>query len=165
MSNARRSVFDPNMKPFFYKVDVTIPATSTQDGSIQLEGGRDFWAVDMMFYNGGAAAGDLEIQVRDEGNAFEFMNNFVKTDLIFGDGKDPYTLDAAARISAGSTVAVRIKNVSATQRTVQLVLAGYKVPKGYVPETGDVAPRITPRTQPTIAARRPQQRLVLRRKG
>jgi hypothetical protein len=153
----RRSLYDANAKPFYYKADVTIAATSTNDGTINIAGDRDFWAVDMMFYAGGAAVGDLEIQIRDEGNAFEFMNNFVKTDLIFGDGKDPYTLSAAAHIRAGSTIGLRIKNTSATPRTVQLVLSGYKVPKGYVPGSGQrPAPAQAQRARPVLVRRRVQ---------
>jgi len=157
----RRSLFDPNAKPFYYKADVTIAATSTQDGTINIASDRDFWAVDMMFFAGGAAAGDLEIQIRDEGNAFEFMNNFVKTDLIFGDGKDPYTLSAAARIGAGSIVGLRVKNTSGTARTVQLVLSGYKVPKGYIPSSGQSSgPASQGRPQPAIVRRPVQLRRI-----
>lgn len=130
---SRVAIFDPDADPFFYPKDITVAATSEQPASISIAAGSDFWCVDMMFYNGGATDGDLQIKLTDEADVFAFMGAYVQTHLIFGDGKDPYTLSAAKRLRAGTVLSVSLKNTSGTQRTVQLVMAGYKTPPGYIP--------------------------------
>lgn len=148
---SRVAIFDADADPFFYPKDITVAATSEKSATISIAAGADFWCVDMMFYNGGATDGDLQIKLTDEGDVFAFMGNYVQTHLIFGDGKDPYTLSAAKRFRAGTQVSVSLKNTSATERTVQLVLAGYKTPVGYVPSeaaakgAGAVAAVLAPR--------------------
>lgn len=164
--NRRRSILDENAKTYFNQVKKTVAGNATVDGSISITADFDFWIFDMNFYNGGATDGDLEIQMRDEGGGFELMNNFVKTNLIFGDGKDPYTLPAATRIPAGSILSIKIKNTTATSRDVQLVLTGVKTPPEYVPEEmKDEAITVKRRLRPAVIRRvRPKnERVVLRR--
>jgi len=169
---SRQPIVDPNVDPFFYPKDITVGATAEQPESLRIEGGHDFWVMDMMFYNGGAAAGDLQIKLIDEGNVFAFMGAFVNTSLIFGDGQNPYTLGSAKRLSAGTTVSVKLKNTSATPRTCQLVLAGFKTPRDYVPKNlmsdgGMAVPLIQPQQRRVIAteaARSAGRVLILRKK-
>jgi len=124
--------FDANLRFYAYPCDIAAAATATTPGTISIDADADFVIVDMNFYNGGAAAGDLAVKIEDSGMSKGILKGFVKTDLIFGDGKQPYHLPTPTRIAPNSSLSIEIKNTSATLRNVQLVLLGYKASPGYL---------------------------------
>jgi len=126
------AAFDSNLRFYAYPVDIAAAATATTPGTISIDADSDFIIIDMNFYNGGAAAGDLSIKIEDSGQSKGILKGFVKTDLISGDGKQPYHLPTPTRIAGQSSLSVEIKNSSGTLRNVQLVLLGYKAPVGYL---------------------------------
>ena len=125
--------FDPNKRLFVNQTTVIAAAsTTTAAPAISFDSSGDFVLVYMNFWNGGAAAGDLSVKMEDSGVNKGFFKAAIKTDLIFGDGKQPFEMPADTIIKAGSSMAVEIANSTGTPRTVQLALIGYLVPKGYM---------------------------------